>query len=102
MHLRLAKDPTLLNLFVPEIEPEISTLSSNNDVVEEFNFKTIDSFTSYLEDSDTKNSQTTALVVQKQYAILDPTVVYRFKKSIKLSIRSFLISLSLTFLNFFI
>ena len=98
MHLKIAKDPALINLFVPKIESQLSS----NTKVDEFNFKTISSFTSYLEDSDSKDSKSTALVVQKQYAILDPNVVYRFKKSIKLSIRSFLISLSLTFLNFFI
>lgn len=45
---------------------------------------------------------TTALVVQKDYSIINPSVIFKVKKSIKLTLRSLFISASLTILNLFI
>ena len=45
---------------------------------------------------------TTALVVQKDYGIISPNIVFKIKKSLKLSLRSLFISASLTILNLFI
>ena len=53
-------------------------------------------------DTNVTTSDTTALVVLKDSAIINPDVVYKIKKTVKLSIRSFLISVSLTILNLFI
>ena len=44
----------------------------------------------------------TALVVQKDYSIINPSVIFKVKKSIKLTLRSLFISASLTILNLFI
>lgn len=44
----------------------------------------------------------TALVVQKDYSIINPGVIFKVKKSIKLTLRSLFISASLTILNLFI
>lgn len=49
-----------------------------------------------------KEEQITALVVRKDYGLLNPDVTYKIKKGMKMSMRSFLISLTLTFLNLFI
>lgn len=107
MYLRIVRDPALLNLFVPEINCKIEQYVSDNDLLDSpiYNLNNsndiVNNFNN-LCNSNYDTTQITSLVVQKQYAILNPLVVYRVKKSIKLSIRSFLISLSLTFLNFFI
>ena len=54
-------------------------------------------------DLDFKSSDiTTALVVQKDYGIISPNIVFKIKKSLKLSLRSLFISASLTILNLFI
>ncbi len=45
---------------------------------------------------------TTALVVQKDYSIINPSVIFKIKKSVKLTLRSLFISASLTILNLFI
>lgn len=89
MCARIAKDPTLINLFVPRLDCE-DNISATSIILEDLNT------------SITNTHETTALTVTKQYALINPHVVYAFKKSIKLSIRSFLLSLSLTILNFFI
>lgn len=85
---RIAKDPTLINLFVPPLDCN-NTIRTTNIISENINVTT-------------NTHQTTALTVTKEYALVNPSVVYAFKKTIKLSFRSFLISLSLTILNFFI
>lgn len=49
-----------------------------------------------------KEQASTALVVQKDYSIINPGVIFKIKKSIKLTLRSLFISASLTILNLFI
>ena len=63
----------------------------------------IENITEALKSNDLNNQQLeTALVVQKDFSILDPSVIFKIKKSLKLSLRSFFISISLTILNLFI
>lgn len=63
----------------------------------------IENITEALKSNDLNNQQLeTALVVQKDFSILDPNVIFKIKKSLKLSLRSFFISISLTILNLFI
>lgn len=69
---------------------------SNNTATEENN-----RLASFLEDSsETKSEECTALVTVKERRIMAAQTM--FKRSIKVTIKSFLISLSLSFLNFFI
>lgn len=63
----------------------------------------IENITETLNSNNLNNQQLeTALVVQKDFSILDPSVIFKIKKSLKLSLRSFFISISLTILNLFI
>ena len=51
-------------------------------------------------ESDSISEECLSLIVRKEHRLLVAQTM--FKKSIKISLKSFLISLSLTFLNFFI
>lgn len=55
---------------------------------------------SFLKEGNSSNEECTALVTLKERRLLAAQTM--FKKSIKISIKSFLISLSLSFLNLFI
>lgn len=70
---------------------EIQAIDENINRFEDFNAD---------EQSSKKTEDCTALTVRKEHRLLVAQTM--FKKSIKISIKSFLISLSLTFLNFFI
>lgn len=98
MYTKPVKDPTLLNLFVPDINAQSESKNTQEEFILLNSIIDNNCFTTLEETSN----QTTALVVKKDFAILNPQLIFTVKKSIKLSIRSFLISLSLTFLNFFI
>ena len=89
------------------------TFENNDDLVpekldekntEELNEQGTDELSSEEEDTNVteKNDveECTSLVVQKEHRLL--VAQNMFKKSIKISIKSFLISLSLSFLNLFI
>lgn len=81
------------------------TFENNDDLItEEFDEQGTDELSSEEEDINIteKNDveECTSLVVQKEHRLL--VAQNMFKKSIKVSIKSFLISLSLSFLNLFI
>ncbi len=97
MNLNIEKDIELR--ITEQVERIMSILypDSNND------FKLNNIEVSTCNDLDFKATDTTtALVVQKDYGIINPNIVFKIKKSLKLSLRSLFISASLTILNLFI
>lgn len=73
--------------------------TSDNELVKEENIDNINT-SEFETDKEEKNQKVTALVVQKPNSLFVAQTMFR--KSIKLSIKSFLISLSLGFLNLFL
>ena len=53
-------------------------------------------------DEPPQEEQITALVVRKEHSILNTNIVYTLEKGVQISMKSFFISLALTFLNYFI
>ena len=76
--------------FLDSLDTDINTVEENI-----YNINTLDLETNQKE----RQQEVTALVVQKPNSLFVAQTM--FKKSIKLSIKSFLISLSLGFLNLF-
>lgn len=87
------------NIF--QSEKLFSELNIDNDIsVQDENIAEENHLTSFLEDDNSSQEECTALVTLKERRLLAAQTM--FKKSIKVSIKSFLISLSLSFLNLFI
>ena len=82
--------------FLDSLDTDMNT--SNNEAVKEENIDNIDTLDLENDKEDGKQ-KVTALVVQKPNSLFVAQTM--FKKSIKISIKSFLISLSLGFLNLF-
>lgn len=83
--------------FLDSLDTDMNT--SNNEAVKEENIDNIDTLDLENDKEDGKQ-KVTALVVQKPNSLFVAQTM--FKKSIKISIKSFLISLSLGFLNLFL
>ena len=90
MYLNTIKSNLLMNLFIEKskfLQVEESKGNSDACIVGEITFD---------------KSELMGLTVVKHNILTLPKVMYGVKKTVKMSMRSFLLSLSLTFLNFFI
>lgn len=90
-----------INDNIPEDEKYFSELNIDNDIVSEENkFLTEENRLEAFLQEENNSEECTALVTLNERRLM--TAQTMFKKSIKVSIKSFLISLSLSFLNLFI